>query len=143
MPVPRLVNVRCDACRRTGRIPVVFSIRFGGKLGSLRAQKQWNRLQIHLLVLRKQEVICKAIGMGIEANALLVKVALQKHDSIVVEADRLDPLPKTPFAERSRFRVGSEGCPVTDHEATDLGDASAGVKEQPGHDLVTLPGVLE
>src|SRR6266487_5865034 len=108
MPVPCLVNVRFDGGLCTGRIPVVFPVRFGGELGSLSAQEQWNRLQVNLLALCQHQIIFQSIATRIKANALLVKVALQKHDSIVVEANGLDPLPKTPFAESSRFRVGSE-----------------------------------
>src|SRR5258706_15664654 len=35
MPMPALVNVRLDTCCLTGRIPVVFPIVFGRKLGPL------------------------------------------------------------------------------------------------------------
>src|SRR6266496_1547388 len=143
MPVPCLMNVSLDAGLCTGRIPIVFSVCFGGELGSLRAQKQRNRLQIHLLPLCQHQVIFQSIGTMIKANTLLVKVAPQKHDRIVVEANGFDPPPKAPFTESSCFCVGSQGYPVTEHEATDFGDASASIKEQPGHYLITLSDVLE
>jgi hypothetical protein len=49
VPVPALVDVCLDTSRLTGRIPVVFPLFLGRELSSLGCQKQWDRLQIHVL----------------------------------------------------------------------------------------------
>src|SRR5258708_27714719 len=93
MPMPALVDVHLDPSRLTGRIPVVFPIVLGRELGSLGCQKQWNRLQIHLLAFEQEQVILKPEAVGVKANPLLIEVALQQNHRIIVEAQGLGPPP--------------------------------------------------
>src|SRR5260370_8656951 len=76
MPLPCLMDIHLDPCRSTGRIPVVFSVCFGGKLCTLLTQKQGDGGEVYLFACSQFKVQIKGIAMLIEGDSLLVEVAL-------------------------------------------------------------------
>src|SRR6266571_946709 len=139
----RLMDIGLNVCRGTGRIPVVFAILLGSELRSLTGHKQWNGSEIDVLLLREQQVLFQSVSIGIKVNAFFVKVAPEQDDGVRCKTDGFGSPTKAPFAEGFRFVLCPKHSPVGQHEATNFGYSRSCLKEQPGHNFITLSGVLE
>ena len=121
----------------------MFAILLGSKLRSLTGQKQWDGSEIEVLLLCEQPVLLQSVAIGIKVNAFFVKVAPEQDDGVCRKTDGFGSPTKAPFAKGFRFVLCPEHSPVGQHEATNFGDSRSCLKEQPGHHLITLSGVLE